>query len=130
MSFIPFRRLAGPSAALLLSAQTPALAGSGAAPVHFICSGAADPRECAALHHAIARQWPDREIRDTASPDTGLTLTYVPRALLSGHLSWRTATGGETRGPDLSVDVLDAAPGPDAFAQFARDILTITKIPF
>lgn len=130
------RRLAGPTAALLFSANAVALAASPvpAQSVQIVCTPDMSANFCAALHRAAAASWPQHivQIVDTPVPDRwaiGFRQLLDRPDYISGHLTWSDATGRSGKGPTLNMSVMDQKLSADTFDHFAQDLLRITPLP-
>jgi len=130
------RRLAGSTAALLLSAQTPAMAASPVVklPILVDCGTRSEGAFCLALRQAVSEAWPEREVRLLEEAAEGWRLFFVEHEDsaedLAGHLAWRDATGAAHRGPDLALTLMDQPKNSEAYHQFARDLIRISRLPF
>jgi len=130
------RFVAGPAAMLLLSAHSPALAGSHVAemPILVVCDPVKQGPFCTVLQRALSEVWPEREVRKLRRDDLGWRLFFVAdedsSEDLAGHLAWRDAGGAAMRGPDLSLTVMDGAPVASAYRQYAHDLISISQLPF
>lgn len=130
------------AAFLLLSAHSPALAGSAATPaagaVHILCESPERMALCRALGVALARRYPALAVSvdDTpGAPGAGLlVLRFVATrerpSLLAGHLTWRHAgDGAEGRGPEIELTVLDSTIADHLFDDYAHQLVTLTPLP-
>lgn len=138
----PFSMLTlGSAITLLLSAGTPALAGTSVQarpPIYLLCAGEEDMPICNAFAEALTQAAKGRDVRvwseDTPVPAPyHMTIRFVQNAgrddSLSGQLLWQTADGPAETGPTMEISVMDAALTEQMLTDFAKRLTHSSNIP-
>ena len=136
----PFRLLAAnAAAALLLSAETPALAGSDTPLIRIQCSDARFAAVCDGLQSGLAEKHTSFRVVLHVTPNDAshhprmVTVQFVPVAQneqrLLGHLNWLLPNGQASDGPELELTVMDAAINGDLLRDYGRQLAQVTPIP-
>ena len=127
--------VAGAAAALLLAADTPALASSPSVgtgeSIYFSCDPETDAQLCGFVRDVLETAYPNR-LSDADAHNRMLQLVIETHTdtLLSGHLRWQFANASEGRSETLTLTVLDAPINEKLMRGFARDLVHHSNLPF
>ncbi|MEX0340124.1 MAG: hypothetical protein AB3N11_13920 [Arenibacterium sp.] len=124
----------GAATALLLAADTPALAGSSpAARFIFTCDPATTPQLCALVRDALHAAYPDRLVEmgeDAHAAALHLVIEHETSERLSGHLHWSLTNDAHGRSETLDLMALDVPLNADLMRGFAHDLVRHARLPF
>lgn len=90
---------------------------------------------CQALISALQQRAPGQAIqRSRSTPAAGelaitLHISRSDKVALEGFLTWQTSTGGQKKGPPITLGADDISIAPHMFPSFTSGLLQVSKLP-